>query len=235
MANEKNAAKKGGFMAWYESYNGKKVTGMVYSLGASVVIIGALFKILHWPGANYVLMGGMFTEAFLFAIGCLDKPHLDFHWDEVFPQIADPNGDPAHLQYLQTVARPNLGGAPAAGAGVAAGPASVAALAASISDKEIATLKGSIDHISKAADQIADLSYVAAATAKLGDKAQEAAAAAEKYAAVATELGKNSEELNKSMAAAAKGAGNLGEDVQKLAKSVADLNAIYGNMLTAVA
>lgn len=233
MANEKNAAKKGGFMAWYESYNGKKVTGMVYSLGASVVIIGALFKILHWPGANYTLMAGMFTEAFLFAIGCLDKPHLDFHWDEVFPQIADPNGDPSHLKYLENVARPNL--AAGAAGGAAAGPASVAALAASISDKDIATLKGSIDHISKAADQIADLSYVAAATAKLGDKAEAAAAAAEKYAAVATELGKNSEELNKSMAAAAKGAGNLGEDVQKLAKSVADLNAIYGNMLTAVA
>ena len=67
MANQKE---KSGFMAWYESYKGQRVVGMVYSIGASVVIIGALFKILHWPGASTVLMIGMFTEAFLFLIGC---------------------------------------------------------------------------------------------------------------------------------------------------------------------
>ena len=64
-----NKEKKGGFLAWYESYQGKRVTGIVYSVGAAVVIIGALFKILHWPGASAVLMIGMFTEAFLFTIG----------------------------------------------------------------------------------------------------------------------------------------------------------------------
>ena len=40
------------FMHWYESYQGKNVVNIVYSAGASVVIIGALFKILHWPGAS---------------------------------------------------------------------------------------------------------------------------------------------------------------------------------------
>ena len=62
------------FMHWYESYQGKKVTGIIYSAGASVVIIGALFKIMHFPGAGAVLMVGMITEALLFMIGCLDKP-----------------------------------------------------------------------------------------------------------------------------------------------------------------
>lgn len=235
-------AKKGGFMAWYESYNGKKVTGIVYSLGASVVIIGALFKILHWPGANYTLMAGMFTEAFLFAIGCLDKPHLDFHWDEVFPQVADHNSDPERLKYLATLERPNL--AASAGNG--------AALPAA----ELEGLKGSLNNLTKTAEQLADLSKVAAATSKLGEKAEEAAKAAEQYAAVANELGKNSANLNASvvsvaknvagaaegskefsdaMAAAGKNSGTLGADVQKLSKTIADLNAIYGNMLNAVA
>ena len=40
------------FMHWYESYQGKRIVGVVYSVGASVVIIGALFKIMHWPGAS---------------------------------------------------------------------------------------------------------------------------------------------------------------------------------------
>lgn len=268
MANEKNVAKKAGlwtrFMTWYESYNGKLWTGRVYSLGASVVIIGALFKILHWPFANVVLQVGMFTEAFLFAIGCLDKPHLDFHWDEVFPQIADPNGDPEHLKYLQTVARPDLaGGANANGA--------------TLPEKELESLKGSLKTLANTADQIADLSKVATATAKLGEKAEAAAEAAGKYAEVAGKLEANSEALNANMAAAAKnmesavaGTKACGEslviagksaaavsgDLQKieaaaaetaksaaeaqaasakLAKQIADLNNIYGNMLNAIA
>ena len=59
------------FMHWYESYDGKNKVNIIYSVCASVVIIGALFKILHWPGASTVLMIGMFTEAFLFLIGTL--------------------------------------------------------------------------------------------------------------------------------------------------------------------
>ena len=72
------------FFHWYESYQGKSIVNIVYSVGASVVIIGALFKILHWPGASQVLMVGMFTEAFLFLIGTLEHPHPEFHWENVF-------------------------------------------------------------------------------------------------------------------------------------------------------
>ena len=77
------------FFHWYESYQGKSIVNIVYSVGASVVIIGALFKILHWPGASQVLMLGMFTEAFLFLIGTLDHPHPEFHWENVFPQLLE--------------------------------------------------------------------------------------------------------------------------------------------------
>ena len=54
---EKGTAPKGQskFMQWYESYTGKKVVGCVYSLGASIVIVGALFKIMHFPGAGPML------------------------------------------------------------------------------------------------------------------------------------------------------------------------------------
>ena len=106
-------------MGWYESYGGKKVVNMVYCLGASVVIIGALFKILHWPGASQVLMVGMFTEAFLFGIGCLDKPHVDFHWEEVFPQLLGYGAEPEKLEELARRPKPtllgNMGGGAAGG------------------------------------------------------------------------------------------------------------------------
>ena len=50
------------------SEKGKRITGMAYGLGASVVIIGALFKIMHFPGAGPMLMAGMGCEAVLFAL-----------------------------------------------------------------------------------------------------------------------------------------------------------------------
>ena len=66
----------------------QKFTGLAYGLGASVVIIGALFKIMHWPGAGIVLTIGMCTEAFLFALSAFDKPHKEWNWSLVYPELA---------------------------------------------------------------------------------------------------------------------------------------------------
>ena len=124
MATGEQAAKQGffaRFMHWYESYQGKNIVNIIYSVGASVVIIGALFKILHWPGASQVLMVGMFTEAFLFVIGALERPHPEFHWENVFPQLLEYGTKPELLEEKSRQPRPTLlgagvsGGAPVAG------------------------------------------------------------------------------------------------------------------------
>ena len=47
--------------------------GMVYGLGAAVVIVGALFKILHWPGANEMLTVGLLTEAAIFFLSAFEN------------------------------------------------------------------------------------------------------------------------------------------------------------------
>lgn len=164
-----NAKKKGGFMEWYESYQGKKVTGMVYSLGASVVIIGALFKILHWPGANITLMIGMFTEAFLFGIGILDKPHQDFHWDNVFPQLLGYGTDPELLKEAEKRPRPTL---------LNANDMSLSTMDASAQMKNIesianttAALKAKMDAAAVAVDQYATEMAGAAKSAAEAEKA----------------------------------------------------------------
>ncbi len=72
---------------------GQTIMGVLYSLGASVVIIGALFKILHLPGAEFALMLGMGTEAFLFAMGALEFPHKAYDWGIVFPALNTPHGE----------------------------------------------------------------------------------------------------------------------------------------------
>ena len=58
--------------SFLSSPKGKKIVGYAYGLGAAVVIVGALFKILHLPGASVVLTIGMGTEAFLFALSAFE-------------------------------------------------------------------------------------------------------------------------------------------------------------------
>ena len=68
----------------------------LYGWGASLVILGALFKILHLPGANEMLMLGMGTEALIFFMSAFEKAPKDYKWERAYPGIldaadADPN------------------------------------------------------------------------------------------------------------------------------------------------
>ena len=59
--------------SFFENASGKRILNYVYSWGAAVVILGALFKILHLPGANLMLMIGMGTEVVIFIISGFGK------------------------------------------------------------------------------------------------------------------------------------------------------------------
>ena len=60
----------------------------VYGLGAAVVIVGALFKIMHWPGSGVLLTVGLLTEAGIFVMSVLEPVHEDLHWELVYPELA---------------------------------------------------------------------------------------------------------------------------------------------------
>ena len=78
----------------FESKKGKKQMNYIYSIGAAVVIIGALFKILHLPGGDIVIGVGLGTEAFIFVISAFEPVHMDLKWDRVYPELAE-NADPS--------------------------------------------------------------------------------------------------------------------------------------------
>jgi len=200
MATEEKAVKQSfgaRFMHWYESYQGKNIVNIVYSVGASVVIIGALFKILHWPGASQVLMVGMFTEAFLFVIGALDHPHPEFHWENVFPQLLAYGTNPELLEEKSHQARPTLlgagvaDGAPvvatgsmaasAAAASAAAAPAASSAKVPTLKDEDLKALKDGIADLAKTATQFSELGKVAQSGVKLGEKLAAAEEATESF------------------------------------------------------
>lgn len=163
------AKERTGFMKWYFSPQGKKVVGSVYSLGASVVIVGALFKILHWPFASEMLMVGMFTEALLFSLGVLDDPHPDLHWDHIFPALTEKDKDPlvSHL-----------------GAGVGGGGATSASVASVIplKDSDVKAMSEGLKNISEAANQIAGISKVAGLTDSFAKNLETASNAAAQFA-----------------------------------------------------
>ncbi len=67
----------------------------VYGIGAAVVIMGAMFKILHLPGAAAMLGIGLSTEAIIFFISAFEPPHKDLDWTKVYPELAEDYGGPA--------------------------------------------------------------------------------------------------------------------------------------------
>lgn len=75
----------------------KKFMANLYGWGAAIVIVGALFKINHYPGANLMLIVGMSIEAIIFIFSTLEKPHAEFEWDRVYPALRNnPDGTPMY-------------------------------------------------------------------------------------------------------------------------------------------
>src|ERR1700740_1720789 len=67
----------------------KKMLHIVASGGASVVIVGALFKIQHWAGASPMLICGLLTEALIFLLYAFDIPHEEWDWSLPYPELVD--------------------------------------------------------------------------------------------------------------------------------------------------
>jgi len=66
----------------------KNFMAKLYGIGAAVVIIGALFKIQHWPFASFFLIVGLSTEAVIFFFSAFEPPHEDPDWSLVYPELA---------------------------------------------------------------------------------------------------------------------------------------------------
>ncbi len=90
---------------------GQRFFNFAYSIGAAIVIWGALFKILHLPGGNTLLSIGMGTEVLMFVLTAFDRPPKEYNWEEVFPVLSskDPEDRPDFAGGQQSVV---IGGAP---------------------------------------------------------------------------------------------------------------------------
>jgi gliding motility-associated protein GldL len=71
-----------------QSSGWKNFMSKLYGIGAAVVIIGAMFKIMHWPFAGLMIVIGLSTEAIIFFFSAFEPPHEELDWTLVYPELA---------------------------------------------------------------------------------------------------------------------------------------------------
>ena len=150
---------KSKFDIWWNSPEVKQKLAAAYSLGASVVIIGAMFKILHLPGAGQMLGIGMSVEAFLFALGIYDQPHKDYERDKVYDYEGKSDG-------LITGNISNQSQGQIQNAGIVSTPSRSVGLnySETINDEDVKKLSEGIKNLTTTAQQFSSLSDVIGAT-----------------------------------------------------------------------
>jgi gliding motility-associated protein GldL len=218
----------------------KNFMAKLYGLGAAVVIVGALFKIQHWPGAGIMLTVGLGTEAIIFFFSAFEPLHAEIDWSIVYPELAmhDEEGGHGHgdkdaskkpagtptQQLDNMLEKAKIG--PELLESVSDGLKSLGETTSKISDISSASLATDefVKNVKGASESVANLgrSYSQAA-----QTASESIAEMNRsYASAASAMG--------DLATALEGSKNYKEEVAKLTKNLQALNNIYGNMLTAM-
>ncbi|MDE6326363.1 MAG: gliding motility protein GldL [Duncaniella sp.] len=146
---------------------GQRLFNFAYSIGAAIVIWGALFKILHLPGGNLLLSIGMGTEVLMFILTALDRPPREYHWEDVFPALNSRNPEDQISGGMGGGGVVVTGGSAAQGAAVE-GTASRNAVGipagVNLSEDDTRSLSESIARMNSAAEQLSKMAELTTAT-----------------------------------------------------------------------
>lgn len=144
----------------------KNFMAKLYGIGASVVILGALFKIQHWPGGGIMLTLGLGTEALIFFFSAFEPLHEELDWTLVYPELAGLHDDPEDMNLTpQRRSR----GAESYGGGGGGNPAALAKFDQMIENAEITPdlferLGKGLKNLNTTAAKMADISDATLAT-----------------------------------------------------------------------
>ena len=238
----------------------KNFMAKLYGWGAAIVIIGALFKIQHWEGASLMLIVGLSTEAFIFAMSAFEKPHEEPDWSLVYPQLATGEGaDKTPTQQLDDMLSKasidsnmitKLGdgmrhlGEQASKMGEVA-DASVAAKGYSDSlvkaSNRVDELSSTYEEVSEGLTGLVKASAEGASTgAGLAKMNENLNSLNDMYEGQLAQMHQNKElfegigELMKNLNDSVEDTKVYKENISELAKNLASLNTVYGNMLNAM-
>ena len=229
---------------------GQRLFNFAYSIGAAIVIWGALFKILHLPGGNALLCIGMGTEVVMFLITAFDRPPKEYHWEDVFPELdnrrpmLDEDGNPIAPAPL---ARGNVQGGVVVngGAGQVAGGQAVVVKDSSplnFSDEDSKAISDSIASMTEAARQLSKMAELSNATTAYLEQMQAIATQMQNLHATTEALNAVSSTLLASYTAitehsadiAANSTGYINQ-MNDLNRNLGGLNTIYEIQLKSVA
>ena len=228
------------------SEKGKRVLNFCYSWGASIVILGAMFKLLHLPYANQILFVAMITEAAVFFISAFERPNDEYHWEDVFPVLksknpldrpafSKENGEATPTNGINTGGTIiSMNGTGSASGNVNAGAAAAASLGLNVTDEDAKNLSDSIKKLSGAAEQISKMAELTEATQKYLEQLSSVSEQMEKFNQVTGSLTEASDSLLNSYKSISdhsdgvtQNSQNYVEQMEILNKNISGLNSVY--------
>ncbi|RZJ39415.1 MAG: gliding motility protein GldL [Chryseobacterium sp.] len=216
------------------------ITNFVYSFGAAIVILGALFKMTHWSigpiTGNVALAVGLITEALIFLFFAFDPPRSEesYAWENVYPELLDETAERQPRKVVAKVENKELE--------VSLSDKLDKMLADAKLDVSLfERLRGGIDKFSSSVDQINQTVDVSASTHKYNEQLNMAASHLESMNALYAlqlEQGQKQSEFSKKyvedIQKSAAHSEKFNEELQGLTGNLNNLNRVYGGMLSAM-
>ncbi|WP_222165582.1 type IX secretion system motor protein PorL/GldL [Edaphocola aurantiacus] len=209
---------------FFETKKGKYIKNLIIGVGAAVVLVGALFKLEHLPGAGTMLTIGLLTEAFLFLLLGILPPHKDYYWERYYPNLDENPVVEGYKKGIKFVPPTQPLGAGSGSGATGAGAALDKMLdEADLKADYFKSLKSNFDKFGTTVSQMKDITDVTAATGEFTQSAREAA----------TSLGQMKDTFAgavgtmQSFNNAAEDTQKFHSQVQTLSKNLGSLNQIY--------
>ncbi|MEJ6694732.1 MAG: gliding motility protein GldL [Chitinophagales bacterium] len=206
--------------SFFLSKSGKTWLNYAYSIGAAIVIAGALFKLMHWPFASLMLIIGMTTEVIIFIISAFEpqfEHHSDYEWERVYPELADPELDASKGSVTESLDDMLAN--------------------ANIEQKMLARLGENLGKLSTNVESLSDMGDAMSATQDYSTNARAAASALgevkDAYSAALSSAEGLSSTLD-TLKTISDSAGAVNSQMTDLTDNLSSLNKVYGNMLSAM-
>ena len=206
-------------MKFFESKRGKDIMSKLYGWGASIVILGAMFKILHWDGADLMLTIGLTTEALIFFVSGFEKPHEEYDWSLVYPELNTDKSTPeSPVEELDQMLEN-----------------------ANVDQELIQSLGEGLKKVSEAANGLGSVADIASSTNEYSSQVSTAAknlesinSLYEAQIASTTEQTEATRQMAENMNYSMSDAQQMQEELAQLRENLNALNSVYGNMLSAM-
>ena len=213
----------GNFMT---SKKGKTILGYAYAWGAAVVILGALFKIMHWKGASEMLIIGMGTEAVIFFVSAFEPVHMETDWSLVYPELKGSGADPSKKPKSVTEQLDDMLGK------------------SKVGTELIDSLGKGMTNLSDTVGKMSKLGDASVATQEFSTNVKTAAGSVSAFNNITVEAGGKISEMTKAYGGVANSIATLNAaaadaevykaELSKLTSNLKNLNSIYGGMLSAM-